>query len=72
MLDLRVNISKSSSNNHNQQVIQAPAFIKQNPPNMAQPIKTKNVPNGLLRRATGGTQGRQTSIGNLSTGKVGS
>lgn len=26
----------------------------------------KNVPNGLLRKATGGVEGRQTSIGKLS------
>lgn len=31
-----------------------------------QHVSRKNVPNGLLRRATGGNQGTQKSIGNLS------
>lgn len=31
-----------------------------------QHVRGKNVPNGLLRRATGGNQGTQKSIGNLS------
>jgi|TARA_B110000285_G_scaffold233981_1_gene309414 hypothetical protein len=29
-------------------------------------VRTKNMPNGLLRRATGGNQGTQKSIGALS------
>jgi hypothetical protein len=31
-----------------------PAIIDQNYGNTSQPLRTKNVPNGLLRRATGG------------------
>jgi hypothetical protein len=50
-VDLRVNIKP---NKPQQQVI---------PTNL---IKGKNVPNGLLRRATGGTEGREKSIGSLS------
>jgi len=54
-VDLRVNIKQNSQQ-------------KQSLPSNAHvvPAKSKNVPNGLLRRATEGKQGQQKSIGNLS------
>lgn len=53
-IDLRININKA-----NPGPAQAGIPIMQH-------VRGKNVPNGLLRRATGGNQGAQKSIGNLS------
>lgn len=53
-IDLRININKANPGPE-----QAGIPIMQH-------VRGKNVPNGLLRRATGGNQGAQKSIGNLS------
>ena len=58
-LDLRVNVSKAqvphpTGTTQASQIVQPTSKIG------------KNVPNGLLRKATGGVEGRQTSIGKLS------
>lgn len=53
-IDLRININKANP-------VPAQAGIP-----IMQHVRGKNVPNGLLRRATGGNQGTQKSIGNLS------
>jgi hypothetical protein len=57
-IDLRVNIKQNSIQKQN-----LPSNAHVVPHNM---VRGKNVPNGLLRRATAGTQGTQKSIGNLS------
>jgi hypothetical protein len=65
-----VNITKT--NQATQQVVKQPEIMQQQPKdkdNQLVPtnmIKTKNMPNGLLRRATGNNQGTQRSIGSLS------
>lgn len=58
--DLRVNINKGYQQQNAGDSANVPSS------GVPQGSKGKNVPNGLLRRATGGTQGRQDSIGPIS------
>ena len=69
--ELRVNINKAYQQpNQGDQVVgavAAPAVVPGHQQAIIPQVRNgKNIPNGLLRRATGGQQGRQKSIGHLS------